>query len=85
LRHRPRHHRRQQPIDRLRLVVAQLVVRQAVDHRKAHPLLEDAPHLGHRRVAIGHVEIGGTPEDRRQRMGADVLGDAADLVEAGAR
>ncbi len=82
LRHRAHHHRGEQPVDGLRLWLRHLLDREPVDHREAHPLLQDTPRLGHRRMAMGHVEIGRAAQDRRQRMGAHLVDDAADFVEA---
>jgi len=70
--------------NRLR-AVQHLVERQAVDHREAHARRQDVAHLGHRRVAVGQVEIGGAAQDRRQRMSAHLVGGPADFVEAGRR
>ncbi len=83
LRDRARNHARQQPIDRGRLAGIHLVERQPVDDRKAHTRGEHRPRPRHRLVAGRHREILRAEDDRRQRVGAQLVDSPADLVEAG--
>ncbi len=73
-------HGRQQPVDRGGFGRIHLVDRQPVDDGKAHPAGENVAHPGHRRPAGRHREIIRHKDDRRQRIGAQLVDGAADLV-----